>query len=247
MPPDPLASADPPRPVPEFRLAPYLRTLPLFGALKPDSLARVAKTVRERTLAAGERLFDAGQPCQAFYAVRSGAVKLYRLSPDGREQVLHHMTTGRTFAEAAVLHLGHYPVSAAAVAPGTQVLEFDGTRFLRLFRDDQDLAPAMVGSLCGRLHLLLERVEDFTVTSAAARLARHLLRLPARRSDQGLAVELALSKKELASHLAMTPETLSRLLRRWNDEGLVRSERSRIVLAAPHRLLAVADGDGEPR
>ena len=103
----------------------------------------------------------------------------------------------------------------------------------------------MIGSLCMRLVSLVERVEELSLVQAGTRLARWLLRQPARGTAEAT-VELSLPKKELAAHLAMTPETLSRLLRRWEDEGWVRNERTRVVLQDARALLALADGESGP-
>jgi DNA-binding MarR family transcriptional regulator len=100
----------------------------------------------------------------------------------------------------------------------------------------------MVGSLCMRLISLVERVEELSLVNAGSRLARHILRQPGSGPSDRVRIDLAMSKKDLAAHLSMTPETLSRLLRRWQDEGLVESERGSVTVLEPGKLLAIADG-----
>jgi CRP/FNR family transcriptional regulator, dissimilatory nitrate respiration regulator len=224
-------------------VAAFLRSLPIFRGLDPQALAKVAALSKFSTFETGQRVFNAGERCEAFYAVRTGGVKLYKLSGDGREQVMSHVGPSRTFAEAALLSLGVFPVSAAATETPTEVLTIRGAPFLELFRDDDNLVRAMVASLSSRLHMLIERVEELTIANAAARVARHLLKLPAKGPADAPVVELPMAKKDLAQHLAITPETLSRLLRRWQDAGLVRSERRELTLLDPARLLALADGE----
>ncbi len=99
----------------------------------------------------------------------------------------------------------------------------------------------MVGSLCGWLHTLLDRIEVLTLISAGSRLATYLLRLPAREVSGELCVTLPLAKKELAAELSITPETLSRLLARWRDRGLVRVEGRTLVLLDGRTLEAIAE------
>jgi CRP-like cAMP-binding protein len=221
----------------------FLRSLSIFRGLDPPALEKVAALSRFMTFEAGQRVFDAGGKCDAFYAVREGGVKLYRLAGDGREQVMQHIGPGRTFAEAALLSLGVFPVSAAATETPTVVATIRGGPFLELFREDEGLARAMVAALSSRLHLLIERVEELTIANAAARLARHVLKLPAKGPADKPVVELPMAKKDLAHHLAITPETLSRLLRRWQDRGLVISDRRELTILDPQRLLAIADGE----
>lgn len=223
---------------PDFERA--LRALPHFKALPPDLLVQVAALTKRSRRRAGEMIFSEGDACRAFYAIESGGVKLYRASPDGHEQVVHTLHAGATFAEAAFLSFGRFPVSAVTTEP-SNLLEIGGEAFLRLFREDARLAAAMVASLSMRLVSLVERVEELSLVQAGARLARWLMRQPATGADQP-AIELGMAKKDLAAHLAMTPETLSRLLHRWQEAGWIDSERARVVLKQPDRLMEVADG-----
>lgn len=226
-------------------LADALRALPHFSALPPDLLDEIARGSRTRTLASGEVLFRQGDPCRGFFVVQHGAVRVYRLSKDGREQVLHHVRAGQSFAEAALLGTGRYPANAAATEAATEVVEIGGDVFQRLFRGDSRLAAAMVSSLCMWMHELVERIEELSVASAGARLARYVLRLPASGSSDPLTIELPMAKKDLAAHLAITPETLSRLLRRWQDQGVVRSIGKTLVIQDSRVLLAIADRDDD--
>lgn len=217
-----------------------IRALPHFQGLDEAVLERLVAASRLVRVERGEALVHEGRPCAAFYAVRRGAVRVFRVAPDGRTQVLHHLGPGQTFAEAAVLRMGRYPASAEATRDGTEVVEIGAATFLQIFDEDRRLARVMVASLCGWLQRLVGRVEELSVASAGARLARYLLDLPAREADEGLELRLPISKREVAEQLAITPETLSRQLRRWHDGGVIRSERSRIVLLRPDTLLAVA-------
>lgn len=220
-----------------------LGLLPHFRGLPPDLLQAVASGCRRRSFQAGETIFGEGEPVHAFYFVRRGAVKVYRLSPDGREQVLHHLGEGHSFAEAAVLSMSAYPAHAVAVAAETELVEIGARRFLQLFREEPRLSAAMVSSLSMWLISLTERVEELSVASASARLAHYLLRLPSRVEEGLVVLELPLARKELAAHLAITPETLSRLLRRWREAGLLRADGRRLEVVDERLLVAIADRD----
>ena len=218
-----------------------LARLPHFSALGPELLSEVARGARTVRFQAGAVVFSQGEPARAFFAVRHGAVKIYRLSPDGREQVLHTVREGRTLAEAAVLSFGSYPAHCVALEDGTELLEVERENLLRLFERDPRVARSMVSSMAIWLHGLAERVEELQVSSAGARLARFLLKLPAKGASDPLEVELPIAKKDLAAHLAITPETLSRLLRRWHDQGIVEMRKRRILLLDSRVLTAIAD------
>lgn len=222
-------------------IAASLRKLPIFAGLDAATLGRIAEGSRARRLDAGEPVFREGEPVRAFFAVLSGGVRIYRLAEDGREQVLQRVRAGQTFAEAAVLSMKRYPANAAATTTPTELVEIGAETFLALFEGDRRIAKAMVSSLSTWLLRLVGRVEELTVLSAGARLARSLLDLPSVKTDEGLVVELPLAKKDLAASLGITPETLSRTLRKWQDRGVVRIDGARVVVRDDEVLLAIAE------
>ena len=222
-----------------------LADLPHFRALPPDLLQRVAEGSRMVRLRADELLFSQGDPACGFYGVRSGSVRLFRMTTDGREQVLQHVPAGKSFAEAALLTMGRFPANARAMQDDTELVEVGATVFLKLFREDPRLAAAMVSSLSMWLHSMVERIEELQIASAPARFARYLLRLPARDEAGALVVQLPMAKKDLATHLAIVPETLSRLLRRWQDQGIVDSRGKELAILDSRVLIAIADRESE--
>lgn len=217
-----------------------LARLPHFRGLSRELVERVAASTTERELAADQALFAEGDPARAFYAILEGHIRVYRIAPDGRERVLHHLHAGQTFAEAALLSMGRYPANAKALAP-TRVLEIGGQTFIAVLRDEPGVSGAMVSSLCMWLVKLADRVEELSIASAPARLAHYLLRLPTRPATTPTEIELPMAKKDLAAYLAITPETLSRLLRRWHDTGIIESRPRSVVVLEPRVLIGIAD------
>ena len=217
-----------------------LHALPHFRGLERELVERIAAVCRERTYRPPASIFRQEDPCRGFFVIRRGRVRLFTSTPDGREQVVHSLREGQSFAEAALFNLGVFPVHAEPVADPTVLIEVNGPAFLELFYSERRIAAAMVGSLCQRLLSLVQRVDELSAASAGARLARHILRMPSHGSP--ITVELATSKKDLAHLLSITPETLSRLLRTWREEGVLAAEGRRLVLHDVARLAAIADG-----
>lgn len=218
-----------------------LARLPHFQSLDEERLARIVACSRARSYKANESVFLQGETCRAFFVIETGAVRLYRLTPDGKQQIVHDLRAGQSFAEAAMFQFGVYPVHCEATEASTELIEIDAERFLRLFREDPRIAEVMVSSLCQRLFRLVSRIEELTVVSASARLARYVLNLPG--SGAGpIEVELPFSKKQLAGHLSITPETLSRLLSKWRERGVMESHGRRLVVHTVDTLEAIADG-----
>ena len=227
--------------MPERTLASLIRALPIFAALDPKTLDVIASGSRLRKLAADETVIREGEPVRAFFAIVAGGVRIFRLSQDGKELVLQRVRPGQTFAEAAVLSMKRYPANAVATEDGTEIVEIGSETFLRLFDGDGRVAKAMVASLSTWLLRLVGKVEELTALSAGARLARYLLGLPSTATEEGASIELPLAKRELAASLGITPETLSRLLRKWQDREVVRSEGSTIVVLDADVLMALGD------
>jgi CRP/FNR family transcriptional regulator len=220
-----------------------LKALPHFRLLDAAALEKLAATARVRTLQAGEAVFFERDAADAFFAVRSGGIKLYRLRPDGREQVIHTLGPGASFAEAAVFNLDFYPVNAVATETPTELIAVPKDPLQKMLREDDRIARSIIASMSMRMLELVERVEELASASAAARLARYLLRLPPTGPATRPTVELPVAKKDLAAWLAIAPETLSRVLRKWEQAGLVDSASRTIALLDPGRLLAIADGE----
>ena len=232
-----------PRPLPRSPdLLDALQRLPLFSGLTPEQLQGVAACCDTLSLAPGQELFRQGSPCDGFYLVTEGAVRLFRLGPDGREQVLHHVTAGGSFAEAAVFRFGRFPASAAADAAPTRLIRVRATPFLEFFRSTPVLAPQMIAALCSRLRTMTDRIELLTHLSAGSRLAHFLLQLPSTAGPDGSwVVELPVAKKTLAGELSVTPETLSRLLSRWAGKGWIVLDGRRLQLCDVEALEMLAD------
>jgi CRP-like cAMP-binding protein len=219
-----------PAPVESEAIRAALRELPQLSGLAPELLERVAAGCRLRTLRSAESLFTPGMPCEAFWIVRRGGVKLHRLSGEGREQLVHLCAPGESFAEAALLVFGRYPVHASATETPTELVEVRGQPFLALLAEDPRLARTMIAALATRLMGLVERVEELSLVGAEPRFAHWLLRQPARGPAGAELVALPMAKRSLAAHLAMTPETLSRVLRRLHERGWIESRREAVLV-----------------
>ncbi|MFP4682950.1 MAG: Crp/Fnr family transcriptional regulator [Ectothiorhodospira sp.] len=198
-----------------------LQRLHLFEPLDPDQLVRVRDSLRVRHCRAGESLFAQGDPASHFFFVKSGAVKLYLLSREGDEKVVEVIQTGQLFAEAVLfMDEARYPVNATPLI-GTELVIFDNSCFLGLLEESPGLALKLLGALSRRIHDLLNHIDELTLHNATHRLVAYLL---AHGGGQPGRVHLNAPKQVIASRLSMKPETLSRILARLRDRGLLSVE-----------------------
>lgn len=221
-------------------LASQLARCPLFGGLTPEELAQVAQASRVVTLQAGGMLFRDGSPCEGFYIVLKGGVRVFKLGPDGRERILHVVREGQSFAEAAMFGPGAYPAFAAA-AEDSRLILVRREPFLRMLRAQPDTCLRLFESLGRWLRRLLDQLDSQTFLNARAKLANYLLR-EARRQNAGgpgCRIELKQPKKDVASELGMVPETFSRALADLEQRGLVLASRRSVTLRDPQALEAL--------
>lgn len=211
----------------------------LFEGLSGEQLAALSRVAETRRARKGLIIFQAGAPARGFYAVAAGRVRIFRTAPSGKEHILHVFGPGEAFAEVAVFSGQTYPADAQAMED-TELLFFPKDRFRALLRDDPDLALAMLGLLSLRLRLFVRKIEDLSLREVPARLAAHLLLL---RSQHGKSrLKLDLPKGQLAAFLGTIPETLSRILRKMADDGLIGLDGGAVIIHDAERLALVAEG-----
>lgn len=218
-------------------LSKILRQSPLFAGSTDDDIAAILHICKMREYERGEVIFDEGDLAQGFYIVAAGRVKVYKLSPEGKERILHVVQPGGNFAEAAIFADGLYPASAEPLEKSTLIF-FPKRDFLDLLTAQGRIAINMIGGLSRFLRLFAGQIEELTFRDVPSRLARYLLDLSNERNG---AIELPTSKSAIASRLGTVSETLSRTFRKLSDEGLIRVEGKTIVILDADRLSDLAD------
>lgn len=216
-----------------------IRSISFFNGL-PDgqalSLARIANT---RRVERGAEIIREGDEAAGLYGIIEGKVKVFKLSPLGKEQILHILGPGELFAEVPVFAGGAYPASAMAMEDARLVF-IPRKAFRDLVAGEPDLALNMLAILSIRLKGFARTIEALSLKEVPERLAAHLLLLHA---DQGRArLRLDLPKGQLASLLGTIPETLSRVLKKMSEAGYIDVEGNEIAIHDAARLQALAEG-----
>ena len=217
-----------------------LAQCPMFRSATPEELARIGAMSRAMDVRAGEFVFREGATCDGFYIVVSGSVRVFKIGPDGRERILHIARPPQSFAEAAMFGRATYPAFAAAMEDSRLIL-IRRDPFLRMLRENPDTAMRMFEAMSMWMRRLLDQLENETFLNARAKLTNFLLReARADPAQPASVVELTQPKKDIASHLGMAPETLSRGLADLEARGLIRVAARRVELVdveALERLL----------
>ena len=192
---------------------------PLFAGLTEADLDDLMEVVRIQEHVRGELLFSEGEAAEGFFIVLDGKVKVYKLSAEGKERILHIIHPGGTFAEAAIFGDGLYPAYAEPLQ-ASKLLFFPKDGFLGLLRRNSQIAINMIAGLSKFLRQFANQIEDLTFKDVPSRLARYLLELSS--GGKKTTVTLPVSKSQLASNLGTVSETLSRTLRKLADDDLIK-------------------------
>jgi CRP/FNR family transcriptional regulator, dissimilatory nitrate respiration regulator len=214
-----------------------IKSSPLFSGVTAEDLDRLVQVCRMREHEKGDLLFSEGEKALGFFVVGSGRVKIYKLSPEGKERILHLVHPGNTFAEAAIFGSGLYPAYAEPLERSRLVF-FPKQDFLALLHAHAQIAINMIGGLSRFLRQFASQIEELTFKDVPSRLARYLLDLS---GGKAVSVELPVSKTQLASHLGTVSETLSRTLRKLSDEDLIAVRGKVIEILDAERLADLAE------
>jgi len=155
-------------------------------------------------------------------------VKVFKVSPDGKEHILHIFTAGQTFGEVPVFAGEHFPANAEALHD-TRALFFPRSAFVALLEKNPALSLKLLADLSLKLRQFTVQIENLSLKEIPARLATYLLYLA---EEQGRAdhVTLSISKGQLASLLGTIPETLSRIFAKLSSQQLIQVQGRKIAL-----------------
>ncbi|MBZ5661629.1 MAG: Crp/Fnr family transcriptional regulator [Acidobacteriia bacterium] len=200
-----------------------LRKAQLFANLTEQEMRALAARVTRKHFQQGELLFGEGDSCTGLFLVASGRVRIFKLSPAGREQILAVEGPGSSFAELPVFDGGNYPASASALEDA-QVLFISRVDFQNFCREHPEVALKVLAVVGSRLRRLVGIIEDLSFTTVRHRLIALILRLAwagGTPSKVGIRVELTKTHQDLAAELGTVREIVSRNLSRLQAEGFL--------------------------
>jgi CRP/FNR family transcriptional regulator len=180
-----------------------IAAIPLFQGLPRERQEDLAMIVVDQIFRRGQTIFSEGDEGAGFYVVISGRVKVFKLSPEGKEQIFHILGPGEPFGEAAVFAGEKFPAYAEALAE-SRVFFFPRLGFVDLIKKNPSLALNMLAVLSRRLRKFAVLVEDLSLKEVPGRLAAYLL-FRSERKKRSEELELDVSKNQLASLWAPSP------------------------------------------
>ena len=210
----------------------FLRSLPYFATLSAKEIERIEKEIMELSFPKRGVLFLEGEPCKGLYVVRSGRVRVFKSSPEGREQVLFIAGPGDSINDVPVFDGGSNPASGASIEPATVCLIPKET--LISLMADCPTALAIIEVFAARLRHLTTLVEDLSFRSVVSRLAKILLDLAVVEGSPSPIQRL--TQDEMAAMVGTVRDVISRALRSLDKEGAIKIEGQRILIIDPNML-----------
>lgn len=212
----------------------------LLSSLTDAQLEQVRKHSQLSALEEGKALFYQGDEVTCFYYVLSGKIKLFRVSPEGKEKVVDIVEKGDTFAEALMfMDHPHYPVNATALTSST-VLGINSHHFKSMLRESVDTCFLLMGSMSARLRSLIQEIDTLSLNTGTVRIVSYLLRNSPKDSDS---FELNIAKSVIASRLSVKPETFSRILKNLHEQNILTINGRKVTIHDREALLAICQFD----
>jgi CRP/FNR family transcriptional regulator len=219
-----------------------LRKVAIFADLSEAELQFLAERAVSRDYESGDIVFSEGEPCAGLFVVETGALRIYKSSPSGREQVLSIEGPGSSVAELPVFDGGNYPASTSAAKP-TRVLFVSKQDFYSLCLVHPKVALKVLKVVGARLRRLVGIIEELSFTTVRSRLVSFLVRIAreGKKTPRGIEASLPASNQELASHIGTVRELVSRNLSRLQAEGLIMVDGKTLIVPDLPKLHAELD------
>ncbi len=234
-----------------------LKNVFIFSELSVDELEQIKRFSRIKAYGKGDMIFFDTEPYLGFCIVLEGMVKIYKISNDGREHIIHLVDKYNTCAEVplfensgAVLEKDfRYPANAMAMADNTEAMIVPARPFIELINSSPSLAMRMISGFAKRLRTLNHHIESITLKDVSKRVAEFILneynlkQKSVRKERTPLppeSIRLKISKYDLASYLGTIIETLSRTFKKLHDENIIEVNGKIITIKDFKRLKETA-------
>lgn len=215
--------------------------IPLFQGVARRDLEQLAQAAHHKRLHAGEFFFLQDDPAECMYVLLEGRVKLSQVGPEGEQVLIRVITPVSLFALVAITTSSSYLVTAQA-AEDSLALYWTRQELMEFVLRTPQMALNAMRIMAERLQEVQERFRQVTTERVERRLVYTLFRLAAqagKKVDQGVLIDLVLTRQDLAEMSGTTLFTVSRMLSSWEKRGLVLASREQVIICNPHGLARI--------
>ena len=221
-----------------------MRKVPIFSSLERDDLISIASMIRHREYRKGETLFSEGDSFGALVIVNEGGVKAFKVTPDGREQILYVFSEGDFFGERNLFGKQTAAYTAQALEP-VKTCSLTREDFQKLIHAHPDIALKIIEELEERMSHMESALQSMGVRNVDNRISALLLDFAGKYGTsvpEGVLIRLPLSREGMANYLGIARETVSRKLGQLESEGVVRSVSNKSILVLDRDALELSAG-----
>lgn len=208
--------------------------VPIFNHLEEEQMDEIMKATRPVSYKKGEIIYRAGDNSDSLYLVSHGKIRIYRLSESGKEQLVRILNPGDFTGELALFREAVHESYAEAMAD-TDVCMITRSNLQEFLIKYPTISLKILSEFSRRLETSEKQTARFATETVEKRIALFLAEC-VENENQSMEFTLPMSKKDLASYLGTSPETISRKLAELEDEGYIRQ--------LPHRGIKILDFDG---
>ena len=209
----------------------FLQSVPYFSGLSVAELDSIMEFIFEKTLQRGELVLIEEEPAEVLYFVASGAVKVFKTSAEGKEQILNIVRPGESFNDVSIFDGGPNPASVQAMGP-VVLYGIRRSELEVILRDHPQVALNVTKVLAGQARHLGSLVEDLSFRHVIGRVAKILLE----HAGDGTGARPRLTQQDMAAMAGTVREVVGRSLKALEDDGAIRLERHRIVITDKEAL-----------
>jgi CRP/FNR family transcriptional regulator len=227
-------------PKPPVELDKAIARFNMFAGLTKTQLASLASIAQRRKFTRGKVIFLEGHETTGFHLVEQGRIKVFKISPDGKEHILHVIEPGFSFAEACIFFEERTCPASASALEDSQTIFFPKEALVEELSRNCAVGLKMLGSMATWIRLMAEQVGSLSLRTVEGRLVNYLVVLARRLKipfANGQTITLDVEKGLLASRLGTIPETLSRALKKLQDGELIKVERGDLTILDAQGLL----------
>lgn len=228
--------------VDELKTKETLRNIPLFSELSIEQLRKISSFSKLKSFNKHDRIFNEDDFYLGFYILLKGSVKVFKITRQGKESVVHLVRPLTVFADIPLFEGGNYPVSAEAIEESL-ALFIPKEKFLELIYKDPEISLKMLAGFAKRLKSLINQLDDISSKEVSNRLAKYLIKEIKSAGNEKLPepfVKLTIPKFTIASFLGTITETLSRSFKKLQDEKIIRVNGKKIFVNDMKRLKDLA-------
>ncbi|WMC94212.1 Crp/Fnr family transcriptional regulator [Kineothrix sp. MB12-C1] len=209
-----------------------MHKVPIFSSLSPEEMSHISSIIKHKNYQKGELLFSEGDSPRSLIIINEGSVKAFKVTPEGREQILHIFSEGDFFGEQNLFGSQKSPYTAEALAP-TGICSFAKEDFYQILHAHPGIAIKIIETLGERIARMEDTMQSIGVRNLDSRISGLLLDFADKYGKvvpEGILIQLPVSREGMANYLGIARETISRKLGQLEAEGLIHSVNNKNIL-----------------